>query len=292
MSMLRIGTRASKLALWQAHHVAKQLQAYGCQIHLEKISTKGDEIQDRSLMDIGGKGLFLKEIEQALLDERIDVAVHSLKDVPHTLPEGLCLAAILPRTDSGDAFVSTVYSCLADLPMGAVVGTSSLRRREQLQELRPDLQFRILRGNIDTRLKRLDDGEFAAIVLAAAGLVRLGLSHRTREILDIVPCAGQGAIAIECRTQDTEIRERLQALHDPMTACCVEIERQFLRAVSGDCKTPIGCHVLQSHDDSNTFVIQVYYKGETGRPSMRLREAGLWGGSSSVLERLIQKLSI
>ena len=200
---ITIGTRASKLALWQAEYIAAEIEKHhGCRVELRKMTTKGDRILDAPLAKIGGKGLFTKELEQAMLAGEIDLAVHSLKDMPTEVPEGLVIGAITQRLDAGDAFVSVHYRSMEDLPQGARVGTSSLRRRAQLLAVRPDLTILDLRGNVNTRLAKLDAGEFDAIVLAAAGLKRLGLGERIRTILPramILPAVGQGALAIECR---------------------------------------------------------------------------------------------
>jgi hydroxymethylbilane synthase len=229
---LRLGTRGSKLALVQANMVAAALGA--CEIVVLK--TSGDRIQDRPLADAGGKGLFVKELEDALLDGRIDLAVHSMKDVPVVLPSGLTIAALLPREDPRDVFVSNTARRLADLPRGARLGTSSVRRVAQVRRLRPDLDCVLLRGNVDTRLRKLDDGEIDAMLLALAGLKRLGLAHRVAETLDILPALAQGAIGIETRADDAP---RVARLDHPDTAAALACERAFQDALGGSCRSPM-----------------------------------------------------
>ncbi|MEN5207922.1 hydroxymethylbilane synthase [Stenotrophomonas terrae] len=244
MSILRIATRKSPLALWQSEHVADRLrQAHpGLQVELVPMSTRGDEILDRSLAAIGGKGLFLKELEVAMLRGDADCAVHSLKDVPMELEPPFALPAILTRADSADAFVSNHYPSLESLPQGACVGTSSLRRQAQLRALRPDLQSRDLRGNVNTRLAKLDAGEYDAIILACAGLERLELGARIRDRLRApqwLPAPAQAAVAIECRAEDTATINLLKALDDASTRSCVEAERAMNRALDGSCHVPV-----------------------------------------------------
>lgn len=242
-----IGTRGSKLALWQANFIADCLRAehVGLEVALKHITTKGDKILDVPLAKIGGKGLFTKELEEAMLSGEIDLAVHSLKDMPTVLPEGLILAAVTERTDPGDAFVSCDYECLEALPEGARLGTSSLRRRAQILACHPDLQVLDLRGNVDTRLRRLDEGNFDAIILAAAGLKRLGLSDRIRQILPTavcLPAVGQGALAVEARGGDAEVGSLLTFLDHAGTRTAVSAERAFLRIAEGGCQVPIGVY--------------------------------------------------
>ncbi|HEX2541096.1 MAG TPA: hydroxymethylbilane synthase [Caldimonas sp.] len=241
-----IATRESRLALWQAEHVAGLLaRDPGVAVTLLPMTTRGDEILDRTLAKVGGKGLFVKELENALEDGRADLAVHSLKDVPMDLPAGFALAAVLEREDPRDAFVSDRYPSLAELPPGAVVGTSSLRRVVQLAALRPDLRLEPVRGNLDTRLRKLDAGGFDAIVLAVAGLVRLGLGTRIRFIFDaseMLPCAGQGALGIETRAASAGLRERLAALTHRPTQLAVSAERAVSRTLGGSCSMPLAAH--------------------------------------------------
>lgn len=244
---LRIGTRQSLLALWQSNYIAGLLQQRypDCQVTLKKIVTKGDRILDVPLAQIGGKGLFTKEIETDLLDGSIDLAVHSLKDMPTVLPEGLCLTAITSRANVGDAFVSNKYDSFAQLPEGAVLGTSSLRRKAQLLAVRPDLKIVDLRGNVDTRLRKLDEGRMDAIILAAAGLERLGHAGRIKEIIPTsvcLPAVGQGALAIECRSNDEEVRSMLAFLNDDAVKQATDAERAFLGLIEGGCQVPIGVH--------------------------------------------------
>lgn len=244
---LIIGTRQSLLAMWQSNYIAGRLREEypGCEVTLKKIVTKGDRILDVPLAKIGGKGLFTKEIEQELLDGTIDLAVHSLKDMPTVLPEGLCLTAITERANSGDAFVSNKYNSIEELPEGSVLGTSSLRRRAQLLARRPDLKIVDLRGNVDTRLKKLDEGQMDAIILAAAGLTRLGHADRIKEIIPqsyCLPAVGQGALAIECRTDNFKVRQMLDFLNDTATKQATDAERAFLGLLEGGCQVPIGVH--------------------------------------------------
>ena len=244
---LTIGTRQSLLALWQCIHIAALLRMEypECEVVLKKIVTKGDRILDVPLAQIGGKGLFTKEIEEDLLDGTVDLAVHSLKDMPTVLPEGLCLTAITERANVGDAFVSNKYATFEELPLGSVVGTSSLRRKAQLLAKRPDLEIRDLRGNVDTRLRKLDEGLYDAIILAAAGLERLGHGDRISSLIpaDVcLPAVGQGALAIEARTADKEVRDMLSFLNDLNTKQATDAERAFLGLLEGGCQVPIGVH--------------------------------------------------
>ncbi len=241
---LRIATRKSPLALWQAHHVRNALhRIYSeLQIQLVEMSTQGDKILDTPLAKIGGKGLFVKELENGLLEKEADIAVHSMKDVPTELPEGLILPVIMRREEPYDAFVSNTYPNLTALPQGAILGTASLRRQSQVLAQRPDLQIRPLRGNVGTRLSKLDHGEYDAIVLAAAGLKRLGMIKRIREQLApevILPAIGQGAIGIECRDNDAETLEYITALNDSPTQQRVTAERAMNAVLEGGCQVPI-----------------------------------------------------
>ena len=242
--MLRIATRKSPLALWQSEHVAARLrQAHpGLSVELVPMSTRGDEVLDRSLAAIGGKGLFLKELELAMLRGEADCAVHSLKDVPMELDAPFALPAILTRADPADAFVSNHHATLDALPQGAVVGTSSLRRQAQLRALRPDLQLRDLRGNVNTRLAKLDAGDYDAIILACAGLERLELGTRIRDRLRAphwLPAPAQAAVAVECRADATDVIALLAGLDDAGTRACVEAERAMNRALGGSCHVPV-----------------------------------------------------
>ena len=240
-----IATRESRLALWQAEHVKALLQARGHTVSLLGMTTLGDQILDRSLSKVGGKGLFVKELEVALQEGRAHIAVHSLKDVPMELPEGFALACVLEREDPRDALVSPLHASLQDLPRGAVVGTSSLRRQVLLQSLRPDLDIRPLRGNLDTRLRKLDEGQYDAIVLAAAGLKRLGLEDRIRTTFPVdtmLPAAGQGALGIEVRSDRQDLIDALASLAHMPTWLTVTAERAVSRSMGGSCSMPLAAH--------------------------------------------------
>jgi hydroxymethylbilane synthase len=242
MKTLRIATRKSPLALWQAEFVKANLLKHHPHLKIELVTftTQGDKILDVPLAKIGGKGLFVKELEAAMLAGEADLAVHSMKDVPMECPEGLAITTICQREDPTDAFVSNRFASLEDLPQGAIVGTSSLRRQCQLRALRPDLIIRDLRGNVGTRLGRLDNNEYDAIILASAGLKRLGLEARLRQQLtQLLPAVGQGAVGIETRINDTELHQLLAPLHHPQTALCVQAERAMNRRLQGGCQVPI-----------------------------------------------------
>ena len=246
---LKIATRQSPLALWQANYVKDRLQQQypDLTVELGPMVKKGDVILDSPLAKIGGKGLFVKELENALLNKEADIAVHSMKDVPMQFPEGLGLAVICQREDPRDAFVSHSYRTFAELPQGAVVGTSSLRRQCQLKALRPDLDIRSLRGNVGTRLSKLDNGDYDAIILASAGLIRLGLADRIASFIDVeqsLPAAGQGAVGIECRTDDVQVHALLAPLADAKTTYCVRAERAMNNHLQGGCQVPIGGYAV------------------------------------------------
>lgn len=264
MKTLKIATRQSPLALWQAEHIRARLQELhpDLTVELVKFVTQGDKILDTPLAKIGGKGLFVKELETALLDGRADLAVHSMKDVPMALPEGLTLAVICEREDPLDAFVSNTFEKFADLPQGAKVGTSSLRRKSQILKQRPDLQIIDLRGNVGTRLSKLDDGQYDAIILASAGLKRLGLEQRIRHCIEpnvSLPAVGQGALGLECRADDQEVLALIQPLLHPETDVCVRAERAFNAYLEGGCQVPIaGYATLQ---DS-----KIHIEGRVGSP--------------------------
>lgn len=247
---LVIATRESRLALWQAEHVKAKLSALypNTRVELLKMTTRGDQILDKTLSKVGGKGLFVKELETALLDGRADLAVHSLKDVPVDLKSPFQLACVMEREDPRDAFVSNDYASLADLPAGAVVGTSSLRRESQIRERYPHLEVKPLRGNLDTRLRKLDEGQYAAIILAAAGLKRLQLSERIRDYIaieDSLPAAGQGALGIEILEARTDMYALLQALQHTPTQQCTLAERAVSLALGGSCQVPLAAHATQ-----------------------------------------------
>lgn len=247
-SKVVIGTRGSKLALWQANWVKKKLEELypDIRVEIEKIKTTGDKILDAPLAKIGGKGLFVKEIEEALLEGRVDIAVHSMKDVPTEMPEGLHISAICRREDPRDAFISREGVSFQDLPEGSIIGTSSLRRTVQLKALRRDIEIKTLRGNVDTRIRKLREGQFDGIVLALAGLKRMGFEEIITETFSeetIIPAIGQGAIGIETRVDDEFINERVKPLNDPLTAVSVSAERAFLAVMGGGCQVPLACHV-------------------------------------------------
>ncbi|RKP56677.1 hydroxymethylbilane synthase [Pararobbsia silviterrae] len=244
---LVIASRESRLAMWQAEHVQVALQKLypSCEVSILGMTTRGDQILDRTLSKVGGKGLFVKELEAALADGRADLAVHSLKDVPMDLPPGFSLAAVLEREDPRDAFVSNTYASLDALPSGSVVGTSSLRREALLRARYPGLVIEPLRGNLDTRLRKLDAGDYAAIILAAAGLKRLGLASRIRDLLEpevSLPAAGQGALGIEIAAHRTDVAAWLAPLHDARTAFAVGAERAVSRALAGGCEVPLAAY--------------------------------------------------
>ncbi len=291
MANLRIGSRGSKLALWQANHVAGLLREQGHAVEIEVIKTTGDKITDVALAKVGTKGMFTKEIEEALADHRVDLAVHSLKDVPTELAPQFVLAAILKREDPRDAFLSIKYATLAELPRGARLGTSSLRRKSQLQILRLDLDIVPMRGNVDTRVRKLEAGEVDAIILAAAGLTRLGLDQHIRYRMPvefICPAAGQGALGIETRSDDRETRRLLAFLDHAPTRLAVECERALLLGLGGGCQVPIGAF-------AETNGREIWLSAVVGRPdgSEALREK-LAGSDpaklvAQVLERLKQR---
>ena len=278
MRTLTIATRGSKLALWQAEHIKARILA-ACPevsgVELLVLKTKGDIIQDVPLAKVGGKGLFVKEIEEALLDGRADLAVHSMKDVPMRLPQGLVLGAIPEREDPADALLSVRWPDLATLPQGAVVGTSSLRRQAQLLALRPDLVVRSLRGNVDTRLRKLMDGDFDAIVMAAAGLKRLGLAapYTAPLAVDVcIPAAGQGALGIEFAARDTELAQLLAFLDHAPTRICVEAERGLLFGLDGGCQAPIAAHAVMTGPE--TFSLTALVMDCAGGRAIRRNVAG------------------
>lgn len=266
ITKLRIATRKSQLAMWQAEHVRDRLKAYhpGLDVELVALSTKGDKIIDTPLSKIGGKGLFVKELEEAMLDGRADIAVHSMKDVPMHFPEGLGLSVILEGADPTDAFVANHYQNVDALPEGARIGTASLRRGLQLRERRPDLEILNLRGNVQTRLGKLDNGDFDAIILASSGLKRLGLEGRIAQALPpeiCLPACGQGALGIECRLHDPELTALLAPLDDPDTATRVRAERAMNTRLEGGCQVPIGGHALLDNDTETLWL-----RGLVGNP--------------------------
>ncbi len=256
MKTLKIATRNSPLALWQAEHVKQQLIDLYSDLDVELVSmtTEGDRFLDAPLVAVGGKGLFIKELEQALLNGAADIAVHSMKDVTIDLPDELAMPVILKREDVRDVFISNNYKHIEDLPDGAVLGTSSLRRQSQVKALRPDIELKDLRGNVGTRLRKLDDGEYDAIMLAAAGIIRLGLKKRITQLIPesvLLPAIGQGAIGIECRAGDTNVHELIAPLNDRKTSLCVETERAFSRRLFGGCQLPIAGQASINGNDIN-----------------------------------------
>ena len=265
MAHLRIGSRGSQLALWQANHVADLLRDHGHTIHMEIIKTTGDKITDVALAKVGTKGMFTKEIEEAMLDRRIDLAVHSLKDLPTELAAEFVIAAVPEREDARDAFLSDRYSRIEELPAMARVGTSSLRRQAQLHAIRADLEIIPLRGNVDTRLRKLHTGEFDAIILASAGISRLGLTDLLRTRLDpdqMCPAAGQGALAIEARSDDSATVSALKFLNHPSTRAAVECERAALNALGGGCQVPIGAYARFVNGELSLQAVVVSPDGE------------------------------
>ncbi|MCJ8341014.1 MAG: hydroxymethylbilane synthase [Pseudomonadales bacterium] len=291
---IRIATRESKLAMWQAEYVKAELEHHHPDITVELLgmTTKGDILLDTPLAKIGGKGLFVKELEVAMLEKRADIAVHSMKDVPMEFPEGLGLAVICPREDPTDAFVSNNYKSLANLPEGAIVGTSSLRRQALIREHRPDLKIKDLRGNVQTRLRKLDEGMYDAIILASAGLIRLELEQRIRFRLPIdlcLPAGGQGAVGIECRLDDQDTIELLKPLHHVSSAYCVMAERAMNKRLEGGCQVPIACHALLNEDHS-----ELYLRGLVAKPDgttiLRDEIRGLPGDAEKIGTELAERL--
>ena len=299
-----IGTRGSKLALWQADYIEQRLREQYPELSVtqKRVTTKGDRILDVPLAKIGGKGLFTKELEEEMLSGDIDLAVHSLKDMPAKVPDGLVIAAVTKRLDPGDALVSNRFSSFEELPQGAKVGTSSLRRRAQLLCARPDLTMLDLRGNVNTRLRKLDEGEYDAIVLAVAGLKRLGFADRIRQVLPrdmVLPAVGQGALAIETRADDKETRDMLAFLRDDDTICCTEAERSFLARVEGGCQVPVGVYATAEGDGLNVEAViasldgQRFYRGnvkgtrkDAAKLGENLAEKLLDEGGAEILKEL------
>lgn len=273
LSKITIATRESRLALWQAEHVKALLEQRGHAVDLLGMTTRGDQILDRTLSKVGGKGLFVKELEVALEEGRADIAVHSLKDVPMELPEGFALACVMEREDPHDAFVSPGFASLDALPEGAVVGTSSLRRTVLLQALRPDVRIEPLRGNLDTRLRKLDDGHYQAIVLAAAGLKRLGLGARIRSVFSagqMLPAAGQGALGVEVRSARADLLAALAPLAHQSTWLAVAAERAVSRAMGGSCSMPLAAHAQFSGEH---LQLQAAW-GDPAQPGVLVRARG------------------
>lgn len=292
LKTLRIATRSSPLALWQAEEVSRRLHEFypDLDIQLIKMKTRGDKILDAPLAKVGGKGLFVKELEAGMLADEADIAVHSMKDVPVEFPDGLGLALIMRREDPRDAFVSNTYASLRDLPAGSVVGTSSLRRQTQIREKFPALTLDWLRGNVNTRLKKLDDGQYDAIILAAAGLKRLGFEQRIRSCLepeDSLPAIGQGAIGIETRSDDEAVRQLIAPLADAETTLRVQAERAMNETLNGGCQVPLAGYAILEGDE-------LYLRGLVGEPDgSRVLRAEIRGASADAVElgvRLAQNL--
>ena len=304
---IKIGTRGSQLALWQAHWVKDQLEKKSpeIQVQIVKIKTTGDRITDRPLAMVGGKGLFVKEIEQQLLDKDIDIAVHSMKDMPGELPDGLCIGAVPVRENPFDVLISRDKMTLDTLPQGAKVGTSSLRRASQIRHLRPDVQTLSIRGNLDTRIRKLENGEYDAIILAAAGLIRLGMGSKITQYLDdqqMLPAVGQGALCIESRQGDSKIDALLQTIDDRNTRIPVESERAFLKQLEGSCHIPVACF---GTIDSETITLTGLVASEDGGEIIRERITGtaddaqkmgielantlLNRGAKEILERIVSQ---
>jgi hydroxymethylbilane synthase len=273
---LRIATRRSKLAMWQAEHVQALLRDAHPQLPVELVpmSTQGDRVLDRALAEVGGKGLFVKELEVAMQEGRADIAVHSMKDVPSELPPGFAIVTVLPRANPLDAFISRRYARFEELPQGARVGTSSPRRQSQLRHARPDLRLELLRGNVDTRLRRLDEGELDAILLACAGLERLGIAHHVTQQLPLelsLPAVGQGVIGIECRSEDARAREALAALHHADSYTRLLAERAFAATLGGSCHSPIAAHASLAGD---SLTVHGFIGTPDGKETYRDRVAG------------------
>jgi len=290
LSKLTIATRESRLALWQAEHVKALLEQRGHQVTLLGMTTKGDQILDRSLSKVGGKGLFVKELEVAMQQGRADIAVHSMKDVPSELPPGFCITAALPRANPRDAFISRKYASFAALPEGARVGTSSPRRQAQLRHARRDLRLELLRGNVDTRLRRLDEGGLDAILLACAGLERLGIGHHVTEQLDLelsLPAVGQGVIGIECRADDDASRSALAALHHEDTFTRLRAERAFAATLGASCHSPIAAHATL---DQGLLTVRGFIGAPEGDETYRDRISGTLADAESLGRALAARM--
>ncbi len=289
---IRIATRESKLAMWQAHYVKSALQAAHPQIDVEIIgmTTEGDRNKVSPLSQIGGKGVFVKELEVALLENRADIAVHSMKDVPSILPAGLSIEAICQREDPRDALVCNHYTSLADLPAGSKIGSSSLRRRLQLKHKRPDLDYIELRGNVGTRLERLDNGDFDAIILATAGLIRLGLSERITERIDplvSIPSAGQGAVGVECRSDDKDVIGLLKAVNHQQTFDEVVCERRVSSGLGATCNLPIAAFAVLSGENIR---LSTYVSDNSGERTIKLNGESPRGDAIMMADRLTQEM--
>lgn len=292
-SKLVIASRESALAMWQAKHIQQSLQALypNCDIEILGMTTTGDQILDAPLAQIGGKGLFIKELETALLDGRADLAVHSMKDVPMNLPDEFLLAAVSKREDARDAFVSNRYQKIEDLPAGSIVGTSSLRRQSQLKARFPHLKVETLRGNLQTRLRKLDEGQYDGIILAAAGLIRLQLGDCIRQLIstdDSIPAVGQGALGIEINAQRQDLLEVLAPLNDATTHACVAAERAFSRALAGSCTVPLGAYANSA--DAQTIHIQGFVAALDGSTVLKNQLVGQLSQAEQLGASLAQAL--
>ena len=292
-SKLVIASRESALAMWQAKHIQQSLQALypNCDIEILGMTTTGDQILDAPLAQIGGKGLFIKELETALLDGRADLAVHSMKDVPMNLPDEFLLAAVSKREDARDAFVSNRYQKIEELPAGSIVGTSSLRRQSQLKARFPHLKVETLRGNLQTRLRKLDEGQYDGIILAAAGLIRLQLGDRIRQLIstdDSIPAVGQGALGIEINAQRQDLLEVLAPLNDATTHACVAAERAFSRALAGSCTVPLGAYANSA--DAQTIHIQGFVAALDGSTVLKNQLVGQLSQAEQLGASLAQAL--
>jgi len=289
---LVIASRESALAMWQAKHIQARLQSLypACDVQILGMTTTGDQILDKPLASIGGKGLFIKELENALLDGSADFAVHSMKDVPMNMPEGFSLVATVERENPHDAFVSNDYDSLADLPAGSIVGTSSLRRQSQIQARFPHLKIESLRGNVQTRLRKLDEGQYAAIILAAAGLIRLELNGRIRNIIsaeDSIPAVGQGALGIEIKSDRTDLIDVLAPLNHIETEQCVEAERGFSRTLAGSCTVPLGAYATKQ---DNSITITGFVASIDGKQMLRETMSGDANDAETIGKALAEKL--
>jgi hydroxymethylbilane synthase len=289
---LVIASRESALAMWQAKHIQARLQALypSCDVQILGMTTTGDQILDSPLSRIGGKGLFVKELEIALADGSADLAVHSMKDMPMNLPEGFTMAATGEREDARDAFVSNSFASLEDLPLGSIIGTSSLRRQSQLQGRFPHLKIESLRGNLQTRLRKLDEGQYAAIILAAAGLLRLGLGDRIRQFISpalSIPAVGQGALGIEINAARTDLLEILAPLNHVDTQLCVEAERGMSRALAGSCTVPLGAYAVRN---GNTINMTGFVASVDGKQILRETASGGINDAEMVGKTLAAKL--
>jgi hydroxymethylbilane synthase len=289
---LVIASRESALAMWQAKHIQARLQSLypACDVQILGMTTTGDQILDKPLASIGGKGLFIKELENALLDGSADFAVHSMKDVPMNMPEGFALVATVERENPHDAFVSNDYDSLADLPAGSIVGTSSLRRQSQIQARFPHLKIESLRGNVQTRLRKLDEGQYAAIILAAAGLIRLELNSRIRNIIsaeDSIPAVGQGALGIEIKSDRTDLIDVLAPLNHTETEQCVEAERGFSRTLAGSCTVPLGAYATKQ---DNAITITGFVASIDGKQMLRETMSGDANDAETIGKALAEKL--